>query len=63
MDTRKEKRKRAKKPMLLGRLLTLLPIGCILFYPVYLAGLLDVEEENYSPPDLPMYPIFITVHF
>lgn len=53
MDTRKEKRKRAKKPMLLGRLLTLLPIGCILFYPVYLAGLLDVEEENYSSPDLP----------
>lgn len=53
MHSRSEKRKRAKKPLLLGRLLALLPIGCALFYPVYLTGQLELRRENYAHGALP----------
>lgn len=53
MKAGKKERKRAKRPMLLGRLLTLLPIGCMLFYPVYLAGRLELKEEEYASALLP----------
>jgi len=53
MHKRKEQKKRAKKPWFLGRLLAMLPIGCMLFYPVYLAGQLDLMEESYTAKELP----------
>ena len=43
----------AGRPSLLGRLLALLPLSCMLIYPVYLAGQLDLKEETYVSPDLP----------
>lgn len=46
-------RKRAKKVGWLGRLLMLLPAGCVLLYPLYLAAQLDTVEETYSSPRWP----------
>lgn len=42
-----------KKSRLLGRLLALLPVSCILLYPLYQAGQLDLKEETYQSALLP----------
>ncbi len=47
------RKKRAKHPSRLGRWLMLLPAGCALFYPLYLANQLDLTEKTYRNPALP----------
>ncbi len=45
--------KKAKKPGRLGKWLALLPAGCALLYPLYLARQLDLVETSYSNAALP----------
>lgn len=47
------KTKKAKKPGRLGKWLALLPAGCALLYPLYLARQLDVVEKTYINAALP----------
>lgn len=47
------KKKRAKLPSRLGRFLALLPAGCILLYPLYLATRLDLCEHTYHNSKIP----------
>lgn len=49
----RRQKKKAARPSLPGRLLALLPLSCVLFYPVYLSGQLDLKEETYYSPRLP----------
>jgi len=49
-----QEKKRAKKPSKLGKLLMLLPVTCALFYPLYLSQQLDLVEDDYSSPALPL---------
>jgi len=49
----KERRKRGRRASLLGRLLALLPAGCALLYPLYLAAQLDTVEAVYTSPQWP----------
>ncbi len=49
----KHKKKRAKHPSRLGKWMMLLPAGCALFYPLYLANQLDLVKETYHNPSLP----------
>lgn len=51
MSHRKEKT--ARYPSRLGKFLALLPAGCILLYPLYLATRLDLEECTYRHAALP----------
>ena len=44
---------RAKRPGWLGKMLAMLPVTCILLYPLYLAAQLDAVEEEYRSPLLP----------
>lgn len=53
MQTKKMPKKRAKKPARLGKLLAMLPVSCILLYPLYLAAQLDICEETYVSSKLP----------
>lgn len=46
-------RKRTHKPSLLAKLLAMLPVGCALFYPVYLAAQLYTDTQTYVSPSLP----------
>ncbi len=48
-----QKRKKARPPSRLGKWLALLPVGCALLYPLYLAQQLDVVEKAYHHPALP----------
>ena len=45
--------KRASKPSWLGRFLAMLPVSCVLLYPLYLAAQLDTVEETYASPAVP----------
>lgn len=47
------KKKRANPPSRLGRFLALLPAGCVLLYPLYLATRLDLVQHTYTTPSLP----------
>lgn len=49
-------KKRAKMPSRLGRFLALLPAGCVLLYPLYLATRLDLCPFTYKNEKIP--PIF-----
>ena len=51
MSHRKEKS--ARYPSRLGKLLALLPAGCVLLYPLYLATRLDLKEDTYAHSSLP----------
>ncbi|MBR4359639.1 MAG: metallophosphoesterase [Clostridia bacterium] len=53
MGKKSKGKKRARKTVLLGKLLALLPASCILLYPLYLAAQLDSVEEDYVNPALP----------
>lgn len=53
MAEKAENRKRAKKANFLGRMLMLLPVSCVIFYPLYLAVQLDTVEDVYCSPALP----------
>lgn len=53
MAKKTHEKKRAKKSNFLGRLLMLLPVSCALFYPLYLAGQLDLKEDTYVSAMLP----------
>ncbi|MBR1584167.1 MAG: metallophosphoesterase [Clostridia bacterium] len=50
---RKEKKIRAKRPHLLGKLLAMLPVSCALLYPIYLAAQLDTVTVDYLSDALP----------
>ena len=46
-------KKRAKQVGFFGKLLAMLPVSCVLLYPVYLAAQLDTVYETYASPELP----------
>lgn len=48
-----QRKKRAKMPSRLGRFLALLPAGCALLYPLYLATRLDLCEHTYQNSKIP----------
>ncbi len=47
------KKRKTHKASRLGRLLAMLPVTCILLYPLYLAGKLDLDERQYYHAALP----------
>ncbi len=46
-------KKRAKRVGVFGKALALLPVSCVLLYPLYLATQLDTVFETYASPALP----------
>ena len=46
-------KKRAKQVGFFGKLLAMLPVSCVLLYPIYLAAQLDTVYETYASPELP----------
>lgn len=53
MKHKPENYRKPKKSGRLGRLLALLPVSCMLLYPVYLAAQLDLVETEYASAALP----------
>lgn len=50
---KEHKPKKAGRPSRLGKMLALLPVGCALLYPLYLAAQLDVDNNTYFNAALP----------
>ena len=53
MNAAHSKKKRAKRTGWLGRMLAMLPVGCAILYPFYLAAQLDAVKEEYVHAALP----------
>lgn len=53
MKEQKDNHKKAGKPSRLGKWMALLPAGCALLYPLYLAMQLQLTEETYKNAALP----------